>query len=77
MLQQKPRLRMRNNTDTRTVTLLHPFKRHGYQIVSNDEIKRSESFVGLLQHKRGKFIQYGGLCKKNADEWLDLLQLGV
>ena len=71
----KPRIRVKMNCDTNTMTLINPSHKWGFQTVHFSEVKKADSFVGLLQAKKERFDSIGGICKKNSGQWLDLLKL--
>lgn len=71
----KPRIRIKNNFETKTVTFLNTSNRYGWQVVANNEIKRSNSFLELFETKRSMFKRLGGVCAKKADSWLDLVKI--
>jgi hypothetical protein len=41
----KPRIRVKVNNETNTVTFLNPQNKWGWQVVDNQAIKKAQSFV--------------------------------
>jgi len=71
----KPKLRVKMNNDTNTLTLINPSHKWGFQTVHFTDVKKASCFVSLLQEKKAFYDQIGGICKKNSNQWLDLLKL--
>ena len=70
----KPRIRVINND--KTVTFLNLSNNFGFKVVANNEIKKAESFAELFLARQAKSASYGGICKKNAHQWLELMRIG-
>jgi hypothetical protein len=71
----KPKLRVKVNDQTNTLTLINPNHKWHYQTVHFSDVKKADSFVSLLQANKKRYDQIGGICKKNSNQWLDLLKL--